>query len=122
MLEFVVTEIRQFRIEAENDTSAILNCRTGSGKLLRDQYVANILPKTSDGYGVKQIPKDQWPLWAKVLSRLSKPGDKGLGDVVSRTIGPENSEAFKKWFKMTFGKDCGCAGRQREWNLKYPLP
>ncbi len=70
----------------------------------------------------KPIPRNEWPIWAKALVILSKPEDKGIGDVVARTIGAENSEAFKKFFKATFGKDCGCAGRHRQWNLKYPLP
>jgi hypothetical protein len=67
------------------------------------------------------ITRDQWPTWAKAIAQFAKPEDKGIGDVVARTIGNENSEAFKKWFKATTGKDCGCTGRQRRWNLEYPL-
>ncbi len=67
------------------------------------------------------IPRKDWPIWAKALVMLAKPEDKGIGDVVARTIGAENSEAFKKWFKATTGKDCGCTGRQRRWNIEYPL-
>ncbi len=68
------------------------------------------------------IPRKDWPLWAKALAMVAKPEDKGLGDVVARTIGAENSEAFKKWFKATTGKDCGCTGRHRRLNIEYPLP
>ncbi len=67
------------------------------------------------------IPRKDWPLWTKALAILAKPEDKGIGDVVARTIGAENSEAFKKWFKATTGKDCGCTGRQKRYNLQYPL-
>ncbi len=70
---------------------------------------------------IQPIPRRDWPLWAKALSMIAKPEDKGIGDVVARTIGAENSEAFKKWFKATTGKDCGCTGRQRRWNIEYPL-
>ncbi len=72
-------------------------------------------------YSVQSISRDQWPLWAKALAIIAKPEDKGIGDVVARTIGAENSEAFKKWYKATTGKNCGCNGRQRRWNIEYPL-
>ncbi len=70
---------------------------------------------------IQPIPREDWPFWAKALEKLSAPEDKGIGDVVARTIGAENSEAFKRWFKLTFGKPCGCNGRQKLWNTKYPL-
>ncbi len=70
---------------------------------------------------LQSIPRKEWPLWAKALVMIAKPEDKGIGDVVARTVGAENSEAFKKWFKATTGKDCGCTGRQRRWNIEYPL-
>ncbi len=71
---------------------------------------------------VQVVPYSEWPLWAKALAMLAKPEDKGIGDVVARTVGAENSEAFKKWFKATTGKDCGCTGRHRRLNIEYPLP
>ncbi len=71
---------------------------------------------------IQPIPRKDWPLWAKGLAMISKPDDKGIGDTVARTIGAENSEAFKKWFKATTGKDCGCTGRHRRLNIEYPLP
>ncbi len=67
------------------------------------------------------VAYSEWPLWTRALSKLAKPEDRGIGDVVARTIGAENSEAFKKWFKATTGKDCGCTGRQARYNLQYPL-
>ncbi len=69
----------------------------------------------------KPISQDQWPMWAKVLSKRAIPEDKGIGDVVARTIGPEASGAFKAFYEMTFGKSCGCNGRQKLWNQQYPL-
>ncbi len=67
------------------------------------------------------IPPDQWPLWAKALAQFAKPEDKGIGDAIARIIGDEQSEKFKAWYLITFGKKCGCNGRQTLWNIKYPL-
>jgi hypothetical protein len=100
-----------------------------NGKLV--EFLIDGVPQPLDegGGGVllwqpkrSSIPPDKWPLWAKALKLLAKPEDKGIGDVVARMIGDEKSEAFKKWYKLTFGKDCGCPGRQSGWNHKYPLP
>lgn len=66
-------------------------------------------------------PSLEWPLWAKAFKLAAKPEDKGVGDVVRRLIGEENSDKFKAWFKKTTGKDCGCTGRQARWNQMYPL-
>ncbi len=62
-----------------------------------------------------------WPLWAIALAVIAKPEDKGIGDVVARMIGDENSAAFKAWHQATFGRPCGCNGRQERWNRMYPL-
>ncbi len=82
------------------------------------KLIAKYAPKPKP---VQPIPRKEWPLWAKALAQFSKPEDKGIGDVAARMIGAENSEAFKLWFKATFGKDCGCTGRQARYNLQYPL-
>ncbi len=60
-----------------------------------------------------------WPLWAKALKLLRTDADKGVGDTLARTIGDETSEAFKGWYKSTFGRKCGCNGRRAEWNSRY---
>ncbi len=70
----------------------------------------------------KPIAYSDWPIWAKALAKLSTLEDKGIGDVVARTIGDERSAKFKAWYLATFGKPCGCNGRQRDLNIKYPLP
>lgn len=68
-----------------------------------------------------EIPYTEWPLWAKALAKLSRPEDKGIGDVVHRLIGDENSVAFKTWYKKITGRDCGCKGRRTQWNIQFPL-
>ncbi len=78
-------------------------------------------PKKPKSIFPQPIPRKDWPMWVKALAMIAKAEDKGIGDVVARTIGAENSEAFKKWFKATTGKDCGCTGRQRRWNIEYLL-
>ena len=69
----------------------------------------------------RSLPYDEWPVWAKALKLMAKPEDKGIGDIVARLIGDENSEKFKAWYRATFNKDCGCKGRQDRWNRLYPL-
>ena len=72
-------------------------------------------------HGIFPIPDNQWPIWAKALRQFSKPEDKGIGDVVARIIGDENSEAFKSCYEATFHQPCGCTGRQAKWNREFPL-
>ena len=62
-----------------------------------------------------------WPLWAKAIRQFSTDEDEGIGDVVARIIGDENSESFKAWHLKTFGKPCNCVGRCNRWNKSYPL-
>ncbi len=96
----------------------------------------NVFRKFRDGVLVEHIingvsqfdgslvesPKPDWPVWAKALKQFATPSDKGIGDVVARMIGDETSAKFKAWHLSTFGKPCGCTGRQKLWNTKYPLP
>lgn len=67
------------------------------------------------------VPHMDWPLWAKALAFRAIPEDRGIGDVIARTVGPIGGDAFKKWFKTIFGADCGCDARQEGFNLKWPL-
>ncbi len=113
---FTVSETIHYTIESEDGASAIARRIAGAGDI-----IGSASYRASQNEATKPIPKDDWPIWAKALAMISKPEDKGIGDVVARTVGAESSEAFKKWFKATTGKDCGCTGRQRRWNIEYPL-
>lgn len=62
-----------------------------------------------------------WPLILMPLKLLAKEEDRGLGDIVARTVGPIGGEAWKKWHLRVFGRPCGCKERQEDWNLMYPL-
>lgn len=69
----------------------------------------------------KPAEPQKWPTLALPMKLLAKPGDKGLGDIVARVIGPIGGDAFKAWYAATFGKSCGCEVRQEVWNRRYPL-
>lgn len=83
-----------------------------------------VISPTQSQLAILYKPKllNEWPVWAKALKAVSKPEDKGLGDVVERIIGHENSDKFKSWYQKTFGKPCNCNGRKAWLNRTYPLP
>ena len=67
------------------------------------------------------IHQAAWPAVFLPLKLLARPEDKGLGDIIARTIGPLGGDAFKSWHLKTFGKSCGCNARQEAWNARFPL-
>lgn len=74
----------------------------------------------------KQCPKcevdnSKPPLWIRLLQRLSKPQDIGLGATVKRIASAVGGERFKAWSKR-IGLPCGCTDRELEWNRLYPNP
>lgn len=69
---------------------------------------------------VKPIPRSEWPIWAKGFALLANKEDIGIGSTIERMIGTDNSEAFKVWYKATFGTDCGCSGRKAQFDQLYP--
>jgi len=70
---------------------------------------------------VSAMPRDEWPAYIEGIALLAQPGDKGIGDVIARTVGPIGGALFKKWFEKMTGKPCGCSQRQELLNLLYPL-
>ena len=82
---------------------------------------AGPLPDSFRNSKLQEQKQQDWPLILSPLKLLSQPEDKGLGDIIARTIGPVGGDAFKKWYKLTFGKECGCDVRQESWNIRYPL-
>lgn len=65
--------------------------------------------------------QDGWPTLLRPMKWLAKSEDKGLGDIIARVVGPVGGDAFKVWYKATFGTACDCEARQEEWNARYPL-
>lgn len=80
-----------------------VKCVDENGKLYENQYA----------------DLRNWPLILRPMRLLAKDGDKGLGDIVARTI--PKGDAFKKWFKEHFGFDCGCDQRTAWLNSHYPI-
>lgn len=67
-----------------------------------------------------QPPAQNWPAWTLVVSLFAAPEDRGIGDTIARIIGPAGGNAFKRWYKKTFSKSCGCSERQKTLNRLYP--
>ncbi len=66
-------------------------------------------------------PSPDWGFLLNPLKLVAKEGDKGLGSIVERVVGPIGGSAFKIWFRRIFGRDCGCKERKEDWDLTYPL-
>jgi hypothetical protein len=67
------------------------------------------------------IPRAKWPAHIKALALLARPEDRGIGDVIARTVGPIGGDLYKEWHQKIFGKPCGCSDRQDNYNQLYPL-
>lgn len=63
-----------------------------------------------------------WPLFLQPLKLFAKPDDKGLGDIVERTIGPIGGNLYNRWYIKTFGTKCPkCTEDKNNLNARYPL-
>jgi hypothetical protein len=80
-----------------------VKCKNADGSIYQNQYV----------------DRKNWPLILRPLRLKAQSGDRGLGDIVARTI-PKGAE-FKAWFKKYLAIDCGCDQRQDWLNAQYPL-
>lgn len=100
-------------VEAENETEALRKYQDGDviqvGIVIRN-------PKP------QPIEPEPWPTILLPLKLIAKQGDRGAGDIIARVIGPIGGDAFKLWYKATFGRDCGCGNRQDALNRRWPLP
>jgi len=61
------------------------------------------------------------PRWVRILQRLYKPQDIGLGATVNRIAARFGGERFKVW-ATKIGLPCGCTEREAHWNKLYPNP
>lgn len=102
--------IERHKVEAWVDESNALRCQ-------QNGWHEFVLP--DDPAASPAATSEQWPLWARAVSKFRKEGEVGVGDTVRRLIGNDNSDAFKNWYKDTFNRDCGCCGRGNNFNLKY---
>jgi hypothetical protein len=63
---------------------------------------------------------EEWPLLARMVAKLRKPEDAGLGDTVANNLGRFGADAWKVMYKRLTGADCGCAARQQILNGMFP--
>jgi hypothetical protein len=96
-----------------------------------DDNIANtILSKCKENVEIQPVvtitkqlplPYEQWPWAFKILHKTRNKEDKGLGDLVSRVIGPIGGDVFKKWWKTIMKTDCNCGARKDFLNERYPF-
>lgn len=68
------------------------------------------------------VPKLDWPILWRPMKLLAQPSDKGLGDIVERTIGPVGGDAYNAWYKKMYGTKCPrCIKDKNKLNERYPL-
>jgi hypothetical protein len=93
-------------------------------KVVHRMPVQTPAPSTGSGQApapdVQPIPFEHWPFAFKVLAKLATPEDQGIGDVIERIVGPIGGGAFKSWYKLATGHDCGCGARKQILNARYP--
>ena len=66
------------------------------------------------------VPLGSRPLVVTLLSMLRTSNDTGLGDTLTRIAAKFGGDTFKRWFRNTTGRECGCASRANALNAKYP--
>lgn len=72
---------------------------------------------------VRNLPAEDWPIWAVVASLFRAAEDAGVGDTLAREFGGSKSERFKAHHEVVFGlwqSPCGCGGKVAQWNRLYP--
>jgi len=67
----------------------------------------------------ESIPRHQWPLWARGVELLRKPGDQGVGDTIHWYATRVGGEKFKVMM-TALGVPCGCDERREHYNQRFP--
>lgn len=108
-------------VEIEREAMEALN---------REWPVTGVTPVTSSKPTPDKSPaapkiQPRWPMnpfgiAMRALKLMRTPEDTGAGDTLARVVGPIGGDAYKAWFKETFGKTCGCAERQEQLNAQFP--
>lgn len=66
----------------------------------------------------KNIPRENWPLWAVAVEKIRNDGEIGVGDTVHRQLG-RFGVAFKSTMKAMH-VPCSCDNRRADWNIMFP--
>lgn len=83
-------------------------------------WAGNCLACIERGENVPRRAPD-WPLLLRPLKARAQPGDRGLGDIVARVVGPVGGNTFKAWHNRVLKRACGCEARQEALNAQFPL-
>lgn len=65
------------------------------------------------------VPRSKWPWVVRVIARLRRPPDAGIGDTLATAAALLGGEWIKSALKDA-GIDCGCDYRQAWMNAKFP--
>lgn len=68
-------------------------------------------PQTQPQAAIEALPRDKWPLLAKLTAKLAIPSNTGLGAVL-RILKHGGADTLAEWYTKLTGKDCGCTGFQ----------
>ncbi len=72
-------------------------------------------------YARRGLAGPDWGFLLNPMKLLAGPDDRGLGDIIARTIGPYGGDLWKAWYRRVFGRDCGCGDRADSLNIEFPL-
>lgn len=61
-----------------------------------------------------------WPRIVLAVTRLRRPGDRGVGDTVHRLLEPLGGRVFERWYERVMGRPCGCQDRLTRLNAEFP--
>jgi hypothetical protein len=78
------------------------------------------LPTSAAKREIEKWPRNPFGMFARGFKLLRTKEDTGIGDTIARLVGPVGGDAYKQWFKETFGKSCGCTERQQDLNERFP--
>ncbi len=68
----------------------------------------------------RAVPRDRWPLLARIVARFAIATDHGLGDTCQRGAAMVGGEKFRRAMEW-LGINCGCTNRKCWLNQRYPL-
>lgn len=66
------------------------------------------------------MPREKWPLAARIIAKLATTEDRGVGDTIARVIDPLGGSVYRRWYRRITGSECSCTDRQGKLNAMYP--
>lgn len=121
MRTILISELRE---RSKSFTAGFLEAVISLGKITIETGAEKL--EVTDALALMELTRQYrrrsraWPSWAVRIKRAAIPSDRGVGDTIARLIGPVGGDAYKSWFKTTFGRACGCTERQASLNGQFP--